>query len=189
MTALLGTALMAGCHSTPASDQAPAVTPVYNTEDGRLQQLLADQDGDGRVDTRAVMDGRRLERIDLDRDGDGKADRWEYYTPPAVSSPPGSLPEIQRVEEANAPGATVTRREFYQRGQLRLVEDDADADGRVDRWEHYDGDRLVRIEMDLTGRGFPDQRFIYAPDGAVLRVEANPEGDGNWRLTPPTTGR
>lgn len=167
---------------------APVATPVYSPDTGRLEQLVADRDGDGRIETRAFMDGRRLDRIEIDRDGDGRPDRWEYYgeaSPDrAIQPTPAGRAEILRVEETGGPDGPVTRREFYERGTLQRVEADVDADGRIDRWEFYVEGELSRLELDLGRHGFADRRFIYAPGGRIERVETNPDGDGRWRPQP-----
>ena len=175
------------CRSTPPP--GPAATPIYSASTGRLEQVVSDTDGDGKVDTRAFMDGRRLQRIEIDRNADGRTDRWEYYAdaPPERirSNAPDGHAEIERVEEANGADDRITRREFYERGELARVEDDSDLDGRLDRWEHYQQGVLSRLEMDLHKGGFPDQRLIYAKDGSIVRIEVDPKGSGAWHEAPP----
>lgn len=178
-----------GCGSLSNESASDKKTvPVYNKETGRLEQLVSDSDGDGKVDTRAFMNGRRLERIEVDRNGDGTPDRFEYYAeaPPhrVVADSPAGRNEVERVEEANGPDARITRREFYEAGEMSRVEDDSDADGRVDRWEHYDAGVLSRIDVDLQKLGFPNRRFHYRRDGSIDRVEVDPDGAGNWRPAP-----
>lgn len=185
----------AGCTpaATPGNGSTPAVTatPLYSQESGQLEQLVSDTNGDGVVDTRAFMRGRRVDRIEVDRNRDGVFDRFEYYDerPPERVDPtsPDGRVEIARVEEANGLDTRITRREFYARGELARVEDDADADGRLDRWETYDAGVLARIDMDLNGSGFPNRRLVYRRDGSIERVEVDPDGTGNWREPPPET--
>lgn len=193
--ALLALVASAACApEAPRADNAsPAAsataTPVYNKESGRLEQLVSDSNGDGKVDTRAFMDGRRLERIEVDRNGDGSVDRFEYYieAPPERVNPnsPAGRAEIERVEESNGADTKITRREFYERGELARVEDDSNADGRLDRWELYDQGLLTRIDIDLKGSGFPTRRLVYRRDGSIDRVEVDPDGTGTWREAPP----
>jgi hypothetical protein len=186
---LIASALTAGCQPPPnPSPTGATATPVYNPRDGRLEQLVSDVDGNGTLDTRGYLDGRRLARIEIDRNDDGRPDRWEFYRDLNGTGPsPTPQPEIERVEEAEGPEERITRREFYEHGQLRRVEDDSNIDGRVDRWEHFENGLLARIELDLTGAGFPDRRLIYRRDGTIDRIEINPEGDGVWRALSPTS--
>ena len=163
-------------------------TPVYNKDSGRLEQLVTDSNGDGKVDTRAFMEGRTLRRIEVDRNGDGSPDRFEFYgeAPPerVVPNSPLGRAEIERVEESNGPDKQISRREFYERGELARVEDDSNNDGRLDRWEMYESGVLARIDMDLKGSGFPTRRLVYRRDGTIDRVEVDPEGSGVWREAP-----
>jgi hypothetical protein len=173
MTRHLGAAglavAVAACGAAPQPPGAP--TAVYNKATGALEQLISDRNGDGRPDTWAHMNGTRIVQIDIDRDNDGRPDRWEYYSQPL---PDGSPTVIERADDADGPDrTTVTRRERYVRGVLASVEEDTDDDGRVDKWETYDAGRLSRVDLDLTGRGTPSRRLVYAPDGTT-RVEPVP---------------
>ena len=169
----------------------PHDAPIYSPSTGQLEQVVSDTDGDGKIDTRAFMDGRRLKHIEIDRNADGRPDRLEYYVdaPPERVRPnvPDGHSEIERVEEANGSDERITRREFYEGGELARVEDDSDLDGRIDRWEHYDHGVLSRLEMDLRKGGFPDRRLIYRKDGSIDRIEIDPNGTGAWQEAPPPT--
>src|SRR5207249_251556 len=126
---------------------------------GRLEQLTADRDEDGKIDTRAFMDGVHLKYIELDRNNDGRPDRWEYYaasTPTAASGAGAGVAfdkhtMLERADEANGPDKTITRREFYDHGVLQRVDEDTDFDGQLDKWEQYENGALVRMDLDLTG--------------------------------------
>jgi hypothetical protein len=184
------------CDATPPStNSSPAakatVRPVYSKHSGQLEQLVSDSNGDGKIDTRAFMEGRTLRRIEVDRNNDGAPDRFEFYgeAPPerVVPNSPTGRAEIERVEESNGPDKQITRREFYERGELARVEDDSNNDGRLDRWELYDVGVLARIDMDLKGSGFPTRRLVYRRDGSIDRVEVDPDGSGVWREAPPAS--
>src|SRR4029453_10390184 len=172
------------CHSKPGSPGH--VTPVYNQQTGRLEQLIGDRHGDGKVDMRASMSGTHLTLIEIDRNRDGHADRWEYYG----QAPPGEAKTIRvlliRAEEANGPDSRVTRREFYIKGILDHVEEDTDVDGRVDKWEQYEDGAVVRIDLDLSGGGSPDHRMIYRADGSLETTTVDVTGDGRFKPSAPT---
>jgi hypothetical protein len=171
-----GVALLAAACSS-GREQASHVRPVYNQESGKLEQLVSDRDRDGRAETRAFMSGTAIERVEIDRNGDGAPDRWEYYAKPSGA---GAAPIVERVEEANGSDKRITRREFYAGGTIQRVEDDTNGDGRIDKWESYEAGQLARVELDLVGKGFPSQRLVYGPAGDVVRVETDPDGDGQF---------
>jgi hypothetical protein len=75
----------------------------------------------------------------------------------------------------------VTRREFYVKGVIDHVEEDTDGDGRIDKWEQYAAGALVRMDLDLSGRGFPDHRLTYRPDGSLERTDVDTAGDGRFK--------
>ena len=193
LTLTAALALAVGCTASPTpgnvSTSAVKATPVYNDKSGQLEQIVSDSNGDGKIDTRAFMEGRRLLRIEIDRNNDGSTDRFEFYgeAPPERVNPnsPAGRAEIERVEESNGPDVTrITRREFYDRGELARVEDDSNNDGRLDRWELYERGVLSRIDMDINGAGFPTRRLVYRRDGTIDRVEVDPAGSGAWREAP-----
>jgi hypothetical protein len=73
----------------------------------------------------------------------------------------------------------VNRVEHYQNDVLIAAEEDDDGDGKMDKWETYDGDHLVSIAFDSTHRGTPDRRLIYGANG-VARLEVDPKGTGQF---------
>jgi hypothetical protein len=176
------TAGLSACRREPATVATVKATPVYSQVTGRLEQLTSDRDGDGKIDTRAFMDGTRVVRIEIDRNGDGRVDRWEYYVPVPPGASAAASPDgrnmIDHADEANGPDDRVTRKELYQNGVIQRVEEDTDADGRIDKWEAYREGQLTQVSLDLQGKGFADRRLTYGPDGSVRRVEADPDGDG-----------
>jgi len=80
------------------------------------------------------------------------------------------------------------RIEYYQGESLARVEEDSNGDGRVDKWETYAADPraadspppIVSAAFDDSFRGAPNRRFIYRPDGTVLRAEVDPDADGRF---------
>ena len=171
------------------------ITPEYDTKTGRLSLLKYDANGNGVVDTWSYMDGARVVRIEIDKDEDGKIDRWEYYGADQKLAKVGfsrqndgkedawSFPRpdgsIDRIEISTARDGKVTRIEHYQQNALVSAEEDSDGDGRMDKWERYDGARLASVAFDTRHRGTPDRRLIYGADGSV-RVEADEKGDGTF---------
>lgn len=157
--------------------------------------LKYDSNGNGKVDTWSYMDGARVVRIEIDRDEDGKIDRWEYYGPDQklekigssraqdgkedAWSYPGPDGLIVRIDVSTLRDGTVTRIEHYQRDVLVAAEEDSDEDGKMDKWENYDGEHLASVAFDTLHRGTPDRRLIYGPNGTA-RVEVDEKGDGRF---------
>ena len=181
------------CAATPAvrDDIAPEYDPT-----GRLTRLSYDRDGDGKIDTWGVMDGARVIRVESDEDGNGSVDRWEYHhtvgssgASAAAPGPGGAVaaPDqtIERVDRATRHDGKVSRWEYFSAGALVRVEEDTDADGAVDKWEVYDNGSLSVLSLDTHGRGAPDRRFVYASDGALLRIEGETTGAGSLGPTQP----
>ncbi len=169
------------------------ITPEYDGQTGKLQLLKYDANGNGTVDTWSYMDGARVVRIEIDKNEDGKIDRWEYYDAGqklekvgfsragdgkedawSYTGPDGS---VERIEISTHRDGKVTRIEHYRQNRLVSAEEATGADGRIDKWETYDGDHLASIAFDTTHRGSPDRRLVYGPNGTA-RVEVAP-ADGS----------
>ena len=204
--------LMAACGAAPTSRNR--IEPTYNEKTGKLETLKYDADGDGKFDTFSYMDGARIVRIEIDRDGDGKVDRWEYYGPGQKLEKVGFSRANDGIEDAwsffDVRGAVVrietsttrdrkpNRFEYYADNVLTHAEEDTDGDGRIDKWETYDGGRLASVAFDTRHRGTADRRLVYAKDGSA-RMEIDNTGTGEFvalneaqtqssRLLPPARG-
>ena len=183
-----------GCSTSATENTGNArVTPAYD-EGGRLKQLTFDRDSDGKVDTWGYMEGSRVSRVEVDENGDGNVDRWEHYNPDAqgargaVQGGPASTAEaapvdlaLERIERATRRDGKISRRDFFENGRLVRVEEDTDGNGRLDKWETYTDGTLQIMALDSTGRGTPDRRLVYQPDGTLNRIEVDPTGSGTFR--------
>ena len=193
--------LGAGCNLAEVPARGTP-TFTYDRATGHLKEVAFDATQNGRNDSVAFMDGTQVERIEIDEDEDGTVDRWEFYDAnrrlqrAAFSRQHNGVldatafyaadGEVQRVEISTAGDGRFNRIEFFQSGSLARVEEDTNGDGRVDKWEAYatgpGGDsgepRIVAASFDDAFRGTPTRRFVYRPDGGVLRVELDPDGDG-----------
>jgi hypothetical protein len=179
--------LMAGCSgSAPAAGVQGRVSPTYRADNGRLEKLAYDRNGDGREDAWAFMDGTRLLRAELDDNFDGRVDRREVYTAGAQDQRAGGTAVIPgqgvlaRVELVARDG-TVFRAETYGKGVLESAEEDTDRDGHTDKWERYEAGALVSVALDTRRRGLPDRRLVYARDGGAPRIETIADGSGQSR--------
>lgn len=191
-----------GC-SSPGSSANDTAVARYDPASGRLQRLEFDSTRNGRNDAVGIMDGARVERIEVDEDEDGKIDRWEFYDAQrrlervgfsrdrsgvmdavAILDAGG---EVERVEMSTGGEGRFNRVEYYQAGSLARVEEDTNDDGRIDKWETYGLDphagpgqspSILTAAFDDDFRGTPSRRLVYRPDGTVLRIELDPDGDG-----------
>lgn len=190
--------LMMGC--APASETA-AVVPSYDQFTGRLVQLVADQNGDGRADQWSYLDGRRPLRGEADTDGDGRIDRWEYFNSVSALTHVGTSSRNDGVEDTWMPAVItngerqvarsrkrdrqIDRREFYRDDAMVRVEEDTNADGLVDKWERHEGTVLREVALDTSVRiGRPDRRLLYDAKGQFQAIETDPERDGTFVRLP-----
>ena len=192
----LSLALISVACDRRSEDAKKSITPEYDKATGKLALLKYDSNGDGKVDTWSYMDGARIVRIELDRDDDGKIDRWEYYSADQKLEKIGSSrardgkedawsylgPDgtVTRIDVSLRRNGRVTRVEHYQRDVLVAAEEDGDEDGKMDKWETYDGDRLASVAFDTQHRGTPDRRLIYGANGTA-RLEVDEKGDGRFQ--------
>ena len=188
-------ALVAGCANAP---QARRAVPSYDDYTGHLIQLNADQNGDGRIDQWTYLDGTQPVRGEADTDGDGRIDRWEYFDAAAALTLIGTSSRGDGIEDTWAYPAPSARgetqivtsrnrdrafdhREFYRDDVLVRVEDDTNRDGRIDKWERYEGAVLREAAFDTSfASGRADRRVQYDERGRFVFVEEDPDGDGKF---------
>ena len=195
-------ALMVAACDRKGDEAKKRISPEYDKATGKLILLKYDSNGDGIVDMWSYMDGARVVRIEIDKNQDGKIDRWEYYdanqklekvgTSRAQDGKEDSWSYLAadgtvfRVDVSAKHDGKISRVEHYQKGKLVAAEEDGDGDGRMDKWETYDGERLSSIAFDLTHRGTPDRRLIYQPDGTA-RLEVDATGTGEFVAVNPSS--
>lgn len=188
-------AASAACVPAPAARRSQ---PSYDDFTGRLVQLSADQNGDGRVDQWTYLEGNRPLRGEADANADGRIDRWEYFNAEAALVAVGTASLDDGIEDTwvaavpNASGEVHLarsrrrdrqrdRHEYFRDTVLVRVEEDTNADGRIDRWDRYEGPVLREAAFDTTFSGRnPDRRVRYDGQGRFLQVEADPDGDGRF---------
>ena len=196
-TGIASLMLVAASCSHPAPDPAQRpIKPTYDTTTGQLTQLIFDRNRNGVMDTWTDMEGARPLRSRIDQDEDGTIDRWEYYDgqgkilkvgfsrnndgKPDAWSFPGPDGTIARVEiSSTADEKKIDRWEFYTANQLVRVEQDTSGDGRVDTWETYEGGALKTAAYDENGDGRPDRRLTYT-DGQLALIESEPDASGGY---------
>ena len=193
VAALLGAA---SCSNPPPDPAKQTTRPTYDKTTGRLTQLTYDRNGNGVIDTWTDMDGARPLRSRIDLNEDGVIDRWEYYDdqgkllkvgfsrngngkPDAwgFSGPDG---KVSRVEiSSTGDEHKIDRWEFYENDVLVRVELDTNDDGKVDKWETYENGAIKTAEFDEDGDGKRDRRLTY--NGAALQtIESEPDATGRY---------
>jgi hypothetical protein len=189
-------AVIAGCVAAP-QHQRRAV-PSYDDFTGKLIQLNADQNGDGRIDQWSYVDGSRPIRGEADTDDDGRIDRWEYFDASSALTLIGTSSRGDGVEDTwtnpapSTDGETVVvtsrnrdrvldHREYFRGETLLRTEDDTNEDGRIDTWQRYDGPVLREAAFDTSFlRGRADRRVQYDEQGRFAYVEEDADGDGTF---------
>ena len=191
----IGLSLFAACAAEPQQRRA---VPSYDDFSGRLIQLAADQNGDGRTDQWTYLDGTRPIRGEADTDGDGRIDRWEYFDIASALTRVGTSSRADGVEDTwtdptpSKDGESIVltsrhrdrvfdHREFFRAQALVRIEDDTNSDGRIDKWERYEGSVLREAAFDTSfSRGRADRRALYDEQGKFSHVEEDPNGDGTF---------
>ena len=190
--------LTTGCEEASGSRRT---VPSYELFTGRLLQLSADQNGDGRFDQWTYLDGNRPLRGEADLDADGRIDRWEYFDAQGALVLIGTASRGDGVEDTwTRPQPTAAgevhvstsrlrdrladRHEYFVAGALVRAEEDTNADGRIDKWERFVGGALREASFDTSfTAGRPDRRVVYDGKGGSA-VETDPEGDGTFVRVP-----
>jgi len=198
---LIAGLLAANC--SKAAGRAPAAS--YDSKTGKLSTLSVDTNRNGKVDTVSHMDGARILRIEVDQNEDGQIDRWDFYGADRKLERVGfsrqndglmdavafyeSEGVLSRMEVSTRRDATFDRIERYANGLLLEVAEDTDGDGRPDKWDTYgppaagsEDPVVVSTLFDDSRRGKPERRFVYGHNGAIARIELDPDGDGVFTI-------
>jgi hypothetical protein len=174
--------LISGCRQQSQPQANAAVVPSYNAQSGRLERISYDRNKDGKADAWLYMDGAKATRAELDENADGAVDRWEHYrTDGSAASSPEGVPRggLVSVEQSTRFDGKVSRWEIYEGGQLAKAEEDTTGDLRPDKWETWKDGALAEVALDTKGTGKADRKILYSPDGA--RQMLVDTGDGTFR--------
>jgi AAA domain len=135
---------LGACRERPSDAQIQA---KYD-DDGKLQLLTYDSNGNGTPDMWSHMDGTRVVRIDIDKNEDGVIERREYYD---------ARQKLERVELSTRSDGHVTRTESYDSGVLTRAEEDVDGNGALDRWETYTNGLVTGNRPVLLSQAVPHE--------------------------------
>jgi hypothetical protein len=158
--------------------------------DGRPIRRLLDADGNGvaeRVET--FHPNHRYWRVQTDADGDGFVDKWEVFAPDGelerlgvATKRPGHpdawiVPDgrggVRRRELDVSGNGVVDKIEWFDGEVLTRVAVDGNQDGHMDRWQVWQGGRVVSERLDTDGDGEPDRKLVYGENGSI-RLESYP---------------
>ena len=191
--ALAASLFSAGCHDPERDRLKQTTVPTYDTKTGKLKELTYDFNKNGKVDTWTQMDGARPVSARQDLDEDGRMDRWEYYNDagtlvkvglsrrdrgtPDTWAYPDAAGQIERVEvSSTADENKIDRWERYAGNVLVKAEEDTNADGRPDKWEEYEAGTLKTAAFDEDRDGTPDRRLTYDTTGSIVLIETEADG-------------
>ena len=194
--------LCAACSDPERARLKQTTIPTYDTTTGKLKELTYDFNKNGKIDTWTQMDGAKPVSARQDLDEDGKLDRWEYYDnggtlvkvglsrrdsgSPDTWAYPNAQGQIERVEVSSAGSdKRIERWETYRANVLVRAEDDTNGDGRPDKWEEHDNGTVKTATFDENHDGAPDRRLTYSPTGAVVLIETGPDGRLGFRNKTP----
>ena len=202
---IVSAAMMLTACTDPEAERLRETTRAsYDRRTGRLIELTSDVNHNGRIDTWTEMDGPRPVRSRTDRDEDGKMDRWEYYDDEGRLLKVGfsrfgaDKPDawafgdrngnMERLEiSSSGDESKIDRWEHYQPaasassllGPLVSAEEDANADGKPDRWETYEAGTIRTLAFDQDFDGRPDRRLTYR-DSVLILIETEPDASGRY---------
>lgn len=186
--------------SDPEQERIKATSiPTYDKQTGKLTRITADLDKNGKIDTYTYMDGTKVLRSEIDADEDGQIEKWEYHgddgkvVKVAISREkngkpdawmyPGADGKLTRAEMSSEQDESkIDRWEWYENDQVVRAEEDASGDGTVDKWETFGPGGAIRtLSLDEDYDGTPDRRLTYGDDGRLLTIESDPDGAGGFR--------
>jgi len=92
-------------------------------------------------------------------------------------------PTVPRTVDTDADGLIDRWEHFNEQGRIILVETDGNADGRIDRWEHlYPDGKAAKVYVDQDGNGIHELVEYYRPSGAKRLVLRYSNSDGELVL-------
>jgi hypothetical protein len=103
-----------------------------------------------------------------DRNGDGRPDFWSFKEGERT---------VREVHDADGNGTPDKTVYYGDDGQVQRIEEDLNADGRVDAWAQYRGGDVARKRVDSDHDGAADAWSFYR-GGELARTERDTDGDG-----------
>jgi antitoxin component YwqK of YwqJK toxin-antitoxin module len=151
-------------------DQDGRVDQWIFRQNGEIERIELDENGDGRADRvlHYDLETNQIHRVEEDADGDGASDSWTEYVDGRIA---------RRRGDGDGDGQIDTW-SFYRNGEISRHERDTSGDGFRDRTGYYRNGKLVREEHDRNGDGVPDAVIHYDSLERPVRREEDNDGDG-----------
>lgn len=177
---------LAVCAGACGSADPSPVKADYDPQTGKLKTMTRDLNGDGKIDEWVYWNGAVAIRGEFDKDLDGKLDRWEYFADGDVTkltkvgisikkngkedawAYSGSDGQVARLEISAKQDGKITRWEYYEGGKLVQAEEDTKGTGKPDKWETFTGGSLATLGLDADGDGKIDRLLTYGPNGVTV---------------------
>jgi hypothetical protein len=192
----------AACTDPERERQKKTTIPTYDSTTGKLKELTFDFNKNGKIDTWTQMDGAHPVSARQDLDEDGRMDRWEYYDTagtlvkvglsrkdsgnPDTWAYPNARGEIDRVEvSTTGDPERIDRWESYVANTLVKAAEDTNRDGRPDKWEEHENGAVKRASFDENHDGIPDRRLSYDGAGSVVLIETVYDGSSGFTKQTP----
>jgi hypothetical protein len=137
-----------------------------------------DVNGDGQPDRTVVRSGgiERCRGVDLNFDG--TIDAWIYLEPDG---------KVRRRESDYDRDGRVDEIALYQRGALVERQRATSLLGKLDTWQFYEGEKVVRAERDSNGDDVIDQWWEYPAGRSADCPVIHSDVDGDGRPDPGAT--
>lgn len=148
------------------------VVDVRNKAGAKGEQIQeADTNSDGKIDSWLTSDanGNVVKRED-DQSGDGKPDRIAYL----------KNGKIERLEQDTDAGGCIDLKQWFDGAEkVRAEYRDSTGDCKIDIWNYFEKDVLVRQGQDTLGKGRPQVLNHFDSNGALTVQEAVNDGGPN----------
>ena len=196
---LVALAALAACGPSPEQQRLRDTTKAtYDKATGRLERLTYDANKDGVIDTWTYMDGTKVLRSEIDKTRTARStagrttattgrrwSRWPSPRPTTASRARGCIPvptaRPRAPEISTRSDGKIDRWEWFDPDAMVRSEEDDNGDGKADKWETYANGAIVTVAFDENHDGRPDRRLTYGPGGKLVSIETGPTRTGASR--------
>lgn len=148
---------------------------AFVDENGDVERLETDSDGDGQIDSIQYYEKGALVRAEKDTNGDRSMDIRNYFAKNRRISqekvdPKGKViyvilfdetEKISKIQKDTDGNGSFDRCFFYTDGILASSTFDETGDGNINVWKKYRNKQVVYEKTDKNGDGLPEQEIFY----------------------------